>query len=253
MLIRPKELFVKKNEIHLWMVKPNEINFSDFRSKFKYLLNKDELEKSETYRLVSDNINYFISKCFVKHLLSRYLNIEAIDLRFRLGNMGKPEVFNDKGVKFNLSHTKGLIVCAVSLDKDIGCDAEYSRIKNNATLIAENCFSNAEIDYLHGLPYNQRAERFLDLWVLKESYIKAKGLCVGLNMDEFSFSIGKPFLDHKNDNIRLKFSSKITDKSENWYSTLIYPSDEHRIAISVDNETICTDQKYKVECRLYLF
>jgi 4'-phosphopantetheinyl transferase len=251
MSIRPKELFIKKNEIHLWMIKPDEINFSDFRSKFKCLLNKDELEKSESYLLVSDNLNYFISKCFVKHLLSRYLNIEAIDLLFRLGGMGKPEVVNDKGVKFNLSHTKGLIVCALSLDKNIGCDVEYTRIKKNTTLIAENCFSKAENNYLYHLPCNQRAERFLDLWVLRESYIKAKGQCLGLNMDEFSFTIGKPFLDHKNDNIRLSFSSKITDKSENWYSTLIYPSNEHRIAISVDNETICTDQRYKVECRLY--
>jgi phosphopantetheinyl transferase (holo-ACP synthase) len=94
---------------------------------------------------------------------------------------GKPFVEGHPGVHFSVAHAPGALLCAVSGDGDVGVDVELQgrtqdRAFSSLARLARRYFSAAEQAELAGLPGEgaQRA-RFLELWTLKEAYVKALG------------------------------------------------------------------------------
>ena len=94
---------------------------------------------------------------------------------------GKPFVEGHPGVHFSVAHSPGALLCAVSGDGDVGVDVELQertreRAFSSLARLARRYFSATEQAELAGLPDEtaQRA-RFLELWTLKEAYVKALG------------------------------------------------------------------------------
>ena len=125
-----------------------------------------------------------------------------------------------------------MIVCAVMLDEDIGCDVENISRNNDVLAIADRYFSHSESRELFSLPIEQQRSRFFDYWTLKESYIKAWGLGLAIPLGDFTFTI-KPNDNAINANIKLSFAQHRIDYPEIWRSWLFYISDEHRLALSI--------------------
>ncbi len=100
--------------------------------------------------------------------------------------MGAPDIY------FNISHTKGMVVCAVS-EREIGVDVEYVR-EAKESLIRRIC-SKEEREYIWGkeetenVGLNDIDLRFTRIWTLKESYVKAIGKGLAFSMKEISFSL----------------------------------------------------------------
>lgn len=108
-------------------------------------------------------------------------------------------------IYFNISHTRGMVVCILS-DKEIGIDIEYIRKADNS-LICRIC-SEEEKEYILGKTNTDSEEeqkyilgktnvdseeerniRFTRIWTLKESYIKAIGKGLAFSMKDISFSL----------------------------------------------------------------
>lgn len=70
---------------------------------------------------------------------------------------------------------------------ELGVDIERCRQTTNIYPILNHYFTNEESEALLALPNDKQRERFFDLWTLKESYIKAKGLGLALSLKSFSF------------------------------------------------------------------
>lgn len=102
--------------------------------------------------------------------------------------------YNDKGkpffpdcpeYKFNLSHSGTKVVCAVS-DYELGCDVEAIQCADMR--LAKRFFSQAENEELEKCCYQEDRDRlFYRMWTLKESFLKAVGS--GLSIELSSFSI----------------------------------------------------------------
>lgn len=93
--------------------------------------------------------------------------------------LGKPYLKDWPGVQFNLSHSGGWGVCAVSA-APVGVDVELVRpLKQD---IAKRFFTATEQGYLAHRP----PEEFFRLWTRKESFTKALGKGLTLPMDSFS-------------------------------------------------------------------
>ncbi len=104
------------------------------------------------------------------------------------GEHGKP-YFKCGMMHFNLSHSHGYAMCAVS-DNEIGCDIE--KVTDLNLPLAKRFFAPDEYNALIGL--NTEAERtdmFFRLWTLKESFIKAVGLGMSLPLDSFCITAAK--------------------------------------------------------------
>lgn len=99
--------------------------------------------------------------------------------------MGKPYFPEESGVHFNLSHSGTKVMCVLS-DGPVGCDLEERKKANEK--IASRFFSEKEKESLDRIPEGPpRENAFLDLWSLKESYVKAWGK--GLRCPLSSFTV----------------------------------------------------------------
>lgn len=106
--------------------------------------------------------------------------------RFEMGAHGKPRVARGAGPQFNLSHTDGLVACAVSQRVELGIDVED--LDQHAPLeLAGTYFARAEEGWLRGLPEAARQTGFFRLWTLKEAYVKATGLGLAQPLDALAF------------------------------------------------------------------
>ena len=101
----------------------------------------------------------------------------------RLYRIGVPELSRDKGehgkpcfrihpeVRFNISHSGDLVICAVS-DFEIGIDIQ-EKSRMNTDRIAKKIMSPAE--HKKYLESSERQDFFYRVWVMKESYVKWTG------------------------------------------------------------------------------
>lgn len=245
------------NDVHIWTTKPDvqlqmdNAENEQLIARYTKLLTAKELMKQQRYRFKNDRHDALITRAFVRDLLSYYADVAPEDWQFEAGEKGKPELINSPlPLRFNLSHTKGLIICAVTLEDDIGIDVENITRSNDVLAIANRYFSARECEELFALPVEQQRSRFFDYWTLKESYIKAWGLGLSIPLKDFSFSFSHRFTDDadgvtdgvaaefteqgllRND-ITIGFAKHRDDDAQVWRNWLYYPSDEHRIAISL--------------------
>jgi len=241
-----KPLMLANDEIHLWVTEPNALQADNpILSHYSTLLTSTEKTKQQRYKFAKDQHDALITRAFIRDLLSYYQSKHPKDWQFEYGDKGKPEVSNCAlPLRFNLSHTKDLIICAVTLNHDIGCDVENISRNNDVLGIAERYFSTSEADELFSLPKVDQTPRFFDYWTLKEAYIKAWGLGLSIPLKDFSFSIDDNTFEHNKNfviknNINLSFVDCRDDNPSVWRNWLLYPTkaidekQQHRIALSL--------------------
>lgn len=100
---------------------------------------------------------------------------------------GKPYFPGSDSPRFNLSHSGGMVVCALSAG-EVGVDIETERSGRDVE-IAE-LFHPLEREWLASLPSRDRIGAFYALWTHKESYMKFTGLGAELPLE--SFSVRRP-------------------------------------------------------------
>lgn len=93
--------------------------------------------------------------------------------------LGKPYLRDYPGVQFNLSHSGGWGVCALS-ETPVGVDVELVRPLRQQ--VAKRFFTAVEQEWLATRP----VEEFFRLWTRKESFTKALGKGLTLPLDSFS-------------------------------------------------------------------
>lgn len=228
------KLELLQHDIHLWITHPLQIRDVGMLARYAELMTGEEKQKQQRYLFEKDRHCALVTRAFVRDLLSSYAATEPADWRMEISPRGKPELLNPPiPLRFNLSHTKDLIICAVTLQDDIGCDVEAVGRASDILAIADHYFSASELEELSSLPEKEQRSRFFDYWTLKESYIKACGLGLfAIALADFSFHIGCASSAVMNDNINLSFAPQILDDPELWSSWIFYPGEEHRIAIS---------------------
>ena len=96
---------------------------------------------------------------------------------------GKPYLVGEESLHFNLSHSEGMVMCAIA-EKEVGCDVEKKAVLDRR--LAEYVMTEHELDRIYGLEKDtEQQEMFFRLWTLKESYMKATGLGIGLEPKSF--------------------------------------------------------------------
>jgi 4'-phosphopantetheinyl transferase len=123
-----------------------------------------------------------IAHALVRTLLGSMLGKAPAALDFVIGEHGKPELAHAEhaGVRFNLSHTKGLVACGVTEGDDLGVDVEQIERKLEIDSLARSVFSDDEQATLALIQGAARRERFFQHWTLKEAYVKAMGRGISL-------------------------------------------------------------------------
>jgi 4'-phosphopantetheinyl transferase len=224
-----------EHDIHLWIAFPEAIRDPLLVQRYDQLMTNDEREKQRRYIFERDRHDALVTRALVRTVLSRYAGVAPEDWRFAKGDKGKPEIVDAPWpLRFNVSHTRGMIICGVVRKYDIGVDVEHIHRDTDVTQIADRFFSPIEVREMFSLPASDRRSRFFDYWTLKESYIKAWGDGLAIPLDHFTFHIkdvGRS--GAANHDIRLSFVPERNDNPANWQSWLFYPNATHRMAVSL--------------------
>lgn len=127
-----------------------------------------------------DNAKTF-SKNYANIVLGEYLNTDREKLVILKNAYGKPYLRDYSSIHFNISHTKGIIVCAVA-DMVVGVDIEMVKPFNRR--IVERFFTKNEQDYIFTSAKGQN-ERFTEIWTKKEAYVKWLGKGIAIPFESF--------------------------------------------------------------------
>ena len=166
------------DQIDLWYAFEERAGSPGLLRRYRSLLAADELERRERLVRERDRRRFLIARALVRTALSRYAPVDPADWRFAAGPEGKPEIAGPTGLpplSFNLTHTPGLVACAVAAGYAVGVDAERRDRPVACLELARRAFSGEERTVLESSPEKERRDRFLDLWTLREAYVKARG------------------------------------------------------------------------------
>jgi 4'-phosphopantetheinyl transferase len=184
----PGSLKAARDEVHVWLLALDQ-SPSHVRSLLP-ILSEDELNRANRFHFQKDHDHYVVGRGTLRMILGRYLGTEPDRLRFSYTYYGKPALekeFEGESLRFNLSHSHGLALLAVTRDRELGVDIEWIRAGIVDEQIAERFFSEKEVGVLRGLPRDLQDQAFFNCWTRKEAYIKAKG--EGLSMPLAIFDV----------------------------------------------------------------
>ena len=157
------------------------------------MLSADEIAQYRRFHFARDARDYAAAHALLRTMLSRDSERAPGDWQFDKTPAGKPflrDAGATGGASFSLSHTRGMVACAVTSDADVGIDVEGIDRVVHASDIATRFFAPSETAALAKLAPEIRTRRFFDLWTLKEALVKATGLGFGHSMHRFAFDVG---------------------------------------------------------------
>jgi 4'-phosphopantetheinyl transferase len=194
----------------------------------------DDTERARWQRLVrvEDRQRFLLARGLVRTVLAGLLGEgDPAALRFTHNAHGKPALAASKGgqpLEFNLSHTDGLLVLAVSRGLALGVDVEALGREVDMLALSARFFSSREHAELQELAGGELRERFFALWTLKEAWLKARGLGLHIPLDDFSFNFaGKLPV--------IAFGPQLDCKPGDWQFRLLQHG-QFRIALAVQRK-----------------
>jgi 4'-phosphopantetheinyl transferase len=190
-----EKLKLASNEVHIWRVSL-DVTVS-YQKRLKSILSVDENLRAKKYHFLSDRNRFIVARGALRIILGFYLNMKPDKLQFSYGPYEKPELVDQPDghlLHFNVSHSHGLGLCAVTQGRKLGVDLEKIHSDFTNEQISEHFFSPQEVAKLRALPTLLQEKAFFRCWTRKEAYLKAKGggLSFELNQFEVSFAPGEP-------------------------------------------------------------
>jgi 4'-phosphopantetheinyl transferase len=217
------------DEIHVWLARPDEITDPDRVAFFRSLLNEEELRREA--RFVTPRLRhlFLVSHALVRISLSRYAPVDPRSWDFCEAEFGRPEIDEPKlrpPLRFNLSHTMGLVACLVCGDFEAGVDVERVARVKDLEGVSRRVYSQPEIADIMALEGDEREGRFSDFWVLKEAYIKARGMGFQLPLRDITFRI------EDREKPGLAFAPGFDDEAREWQLQLDCVGARYRLGVA---------------------
>ena len=218
------------NAVHVDLLRDDNEEAVSLLDSYRALMSNEERERMARLVFDRDRRRFLLTRALVRTTLSRYCAMPPADWRFIANVHGRPEILDRPAgvpdLRFNLSHTDGLIACAVTIGREVGVDVEHvgRRLTHD---IASRFFAPREVADLHRLPADEQARVFFDYWTLKEAYIKARGFGLALPLGDFAFTLSPPAPP------RITFEPALDDDPATWQFVQEWPTPQHRLGLAI--------------------
>ena len=213
-------------EVHVWYSLTAQFDRMQVDAALE-VLSPDERARYGRLRFEGGRRDYAAAHALLRTSLSRYADVSPLEWTFHTLAAGKPVLHPETCrpiLTFNLSHTSGLVACVIAGGPDVGIDVE-SVDRTVEPGVAERFFSARENDALRRLEPAARGRRFIDLWTLKESYLKATGEGVSSSLSSVVFEV--------DESGGVDFTPPPGIDPAAWCFKLFAPTDHHRLAVAV--------------------
>lgn len=186
----PTNLILLSNEVHVWRA-PLDLEAACTQT-LQRTLSVDEQARAARFHFPKDRARFIVARGVLRAILGRHLKRSPDELQFCYGPQGKPALTKEAGgdiLCFNLAHSEGLALFAVTRGREIGIDLECLRPHIADKEIAEHFFSPGEVATLRALPEHLQQAAFFTCWTRKEAYIKARGEGLSIGLDWFDVTL----------------------------------------------------------------
>jgi 4'-phosphopantetheinyl transferase len=154
---------------------------------FVAVLDAEERRRADRLRQEADRLLFIGAHGLLRYAL--WAATGRVGWRFSANRYGKPALagWRRPAVAFNLSHCRGMAVCAVGTTGAVGVDVERLDVAAVSDSVAAYLFTPVERAWLSGFAESEPVTAFFRVWTLKEAVVKAIGR--GLTMDMQSLSV----------------------------------------------------------------
>ncbi len=152
------------------------------------VLSEEEIRRARRFVYPRDRDRYVRAHTVLHRVLGEHAGVSARAISFVANEYGKPEITSQtitRPLHFNLSHSAGVAVLAVSRSYPLGVDIELLRPMDAE--VAEHHFSGRELFTLRSLRSETWLSGFYRCWTSKEALLKGEGL--GLNVSLSAFDV----------------------------------------------------------------
>lgn len=219
-----------EHEVHVWLTRPDDVTDPGLLQAYRSLLSADERARYERFHFDRDRHHYLVSHALLRKALSAYVDVGPSAWRFSRNQHGRPEISGPgitPDLRFNLSHTTGLVACVVALELACGIDVERLSQRGNPMAIAEKMFADSEQQALKRLDGQPFLDRFFSFWTLREAYCKALGVGIANSKRNYCFA------EQGNGQWAIRFDAASDEENQHWQFVLGKPTTEHLLAVAV--------------------
>jgi 4'-phosphopantetheinyl transferase len=219
-----------RDRVEIWLTEPDSLRDPAMARACAALLSEDERQKAARYLFERDRDLCLASRALLRTALSRHADVAPQDWRFVANEHGCPRIapgVTDLPLRFNLSHTEGLVACAITLDREIGVDVETLDRKTDVEAVSGQYLAPDERASVLRKSGTEQRERFYQFWTLKEAYIKAREKGLAIPLSDFAYRLeGGP-------RIEIAFAPSLDDDAASWQFLLGRPTERHILATAV--------------------
>lgn len=154
---------------------------------------KEEKVRIQKFRYQADAKASLVGRIMLRKFLSSVSEVKMKDLVLTRTSRGKPVLEAGCGWDYNVSHSGDWTVLAASRDGAVGVDVmkttdgRIERLEEFFRLMQRQFTSTEWTNIRTGESESQQLFRFYRHWTLKESYVKAVGLGLGINLQTLEF------------------------------------------------------------------
>ena len=229
--------------IHLWWLDMTQITEPTLLGEYRALLTDAERARELRFHFPEGRKQYMLTRTLVRTTLSRFAPVAPGDWSFTDTEYGRPEISNPhpdmRGLVFNISHTKDCIVLGVTRDRALGVDVESLQKSRAGLELATRVFTPREVTAMRAEHETRHPERFLELWTLKEAYIKARGMGLSLAPERFGFELES---DHT---LSLYLNADLNDDAGRWWFAQYRLTDDHILAVCCERASTAPHIDFK--------
>ena len=155
-------------------------------------LSPGEIEDSrKMYR--DRKIEFIVGRCLAKQMLARVVRKNPKTISLRRDRFGRPVFFaqtNEDKWQFSISHSHGIVGCAVASKGSIGLDLEAEDPLFDLESILKNYLSSEEICQLEKIEnLAERRRRIIEFWCLREAAFKSGSRFLSTDFRQSNFKI----------------------------------------------------------------
>lgn len=212
--------------LDLWL-QPVDESSVHWAKSLARVLDAIETQRWQRYLTVQAKAQFVVAHVATRQVLSHYDDREPEAWAFAVGAHGRPEIVDGPpGLRFNISHTEGMVAVLVHGAADCGVDVERTARPVDVETVSRRVFTQAEQASIFALPQQAQAKQFFRLWTLKEAFIKAKGAGLSLPLQQFSFAFD-------GEQVRFDCESTIDPAPTRWHFETHQQASGHTVSIAV--------------------
>lgn len=177
---------------NVWVVDLKTLTASDV-ARCNVVLSPAENDRMQRFHFTRDRDEFRVAHALARLTLSSCeASVRPRAWVFEKTSHGRPEVSARCGVpglRFNISHSRGVVACIVTRDLDCGVDVESIDARYDLHDLSRTVLAPSELARFTAATETGQSLLFCRYWTLKEAYAKALGLGMSLMFDKIPFDL----------------------------------------------------------------